>query len=255
MRWLTNIWKREIDYRSVVSHPIIDIHTHILPGLDDGVRSREAAVKMAQQAEEFGVTHIVATPHYNNMYKPGHQEVRERMEELVSAVKAAGCSVTLMTGREVSFTDCHIADLKADEALHYPGGKKYILLEIADGITRTTLIEGVFSLMTTGILPVIAHPERSSLLIKNPELAEELRERGVLLQLDSASLLKAHGRHSMAFAKKLVDRKQVDVISSDAHRSEHYTHFTQACQYIFNLHGEEYFKAITCDAPGKILNL
>jgi protein-tyrosine phosphatase len=255
VRWLRHIWKRDIDYREIVSHPVIDIHTHILPGLDDGVRTCADAVAMAQHAAAAGVTHIVATPHYNSMFKPGHEAVRKRLQELTAALQTAGSNITLMAGREVSFTDCHIEDLKADTALHFPGGKKYVLIEIAEGLTRATLIEGVFALMTAGILPVIAHPERSSLVIKNPALAEELRERGALLQLDAASLLRAHGRRSMTLAKKLIDRQQVDIISSDAHRTEHYQYFMQACRYIFARHGEEYFNDVTCKTPAKIINI
>jgi protein-tyrosine phosphatase len=255
VRWLTNIWKREKDYTTVVSHPIIDIHTHILPGLDDGVRTLDASIEMAQKAEALGVTHIVATPHYNNMFKPDLQAVKQKMEETRAGLKTANCSVTLLAGREISFTDCHIEDLKNEPALHYQGNKKYILIEIVEGLSRTALIEGLFELMTVGIMPVIAHPERSSLIIKNPKLAEELRDRGALLQLDTASLLKSHGRRSMTLAKKLIDTQQIDVISSDAHRIEHYSLYRQACQYVFNQHGEEYFKTVTCDTPAKIVNL
>jgi protein-tyrosine phosphatase len=243
------------DYRSVVTHPIIDMHTHILPGLDDGPASRAAAVEMAREAARHGVTHIVATPHYNNMFLPGPGDIRDRLADLRTALDESGCGIRLMAGREVSFTDRHIEALKTDTGLHYEGGRKYVLLELPDGLTPTAIIEGLFDLMTTGIQPVIAHPERSSLLIKKPAFAGELRERGALLQLDALSLVNMHGRYCRKLAQRLIGRRLIDVISSDAHCREHYRHFAQACQYVFNQHGEEYFREITCDTPLKIMNL
>jgi protein-tyrosine phosphatase len=255
VQWLQHIRKRTPDYQSVVTHPIIDIHTHILPGLDDGPGSCAAAIGMAREAAAQGVTHIVATPHYNNMFLPGHGDIRDRLAELRKALDESDCGITLMAGREVSFTDLHIEALKSDTGLHYEGGKKYILLELPEGLTPTAIIEGLFDLMTAGIQPVIAHPERSSLLIKKPAFAEELRDRGALLQLDALSLVSLHGRYCRNLARRLIGHKLIDVISSDAHSREHYRYFANACQYVFNQHGEDYFREITCDTPAKIMNL
>lgn len=255
MQWLQNIRERTPDYRSVVTHPIIDIHAHILPGLDDGPGSCTAAVEMVREAAAHGVTHIVATPHYNNAYLPGNRDIRNRLADLRAALDESGCGITLMAGREVSFTDRHIEALKTDSGLHFEGGKKYILLELPEGLTSTAIIEGLFDLMTIGIQPVIAHPERSSLLLKKPAFAGELRDRGALLQLDALSLMSMHGRYCRRLAKRLIGRKLIDVISSDAHRPEHYRHFAKACQYVFKRHGEDYFREITYDTPAKIMNL
>ena len=255
MKHLWNILTRtSFDIRSV-SHPLIDIHTHILPGLDDGVRSLESAVSLVRRAAAAGITHIAATPHYNAVFTPEPAIIQSRTAELRAALEAAECQVTIFSGREVSFTDRHIEECKSNTSLQYEGGKQYLLIELAENLTRGTVLEGLFYLMSAGIQPVIAHPERSALLARDPSFACELRQRGALLQLDAASLFKAHGSQAAKLSAKLLKQRLIDILSSDAHRVEHYVWYEKACGYIYKHFGAACLRSLCCDTPAQILNI
>jgi len=212
-------------------HPWVDLHAHVLPCIDDGPKTWEEALQMVDEAEEIGVTHIVATPHYNNMYTEKDEVIFELCREMNERISEAGKEITILPGREVSFTDTHIDELLRSGGLRSPSGSTSLLIELPEGINKETVIKGLFSIMLEGLRVIIAHPERNMLLQTDTSIATELRERGTYMQLDARSLLGTHGPVARKAAERMLYNRDVDIISSDAHRAGDYFEYAEACRY------------------------
>jgi protein-tyrosine phosphatase len=193
---------------------MIDIHSHILPGLDDGAPSLTAAVEMVRIAWAAGTTDLVATPHANFEYAYDPALVRERLAQLQAA---AGPQVTLHGG-----CDFHLAPANIEDALANPGkytvnGRRYLLVEFPEVlIARTTTLDFT-RLVEAGVTPIITHPERNFLLHKRVADLERWVGLGCLVQVTAQSLLGRFGREARDFARMLAGRGLVHFVASDAH--------------------------------------
>lgn len=196
---------------------MIDIHTHILHGLDDGAKTVEESVLMAMQAVAQGITHVVATPHHmNRRFETDGQDVRDRVAQLNVILQQKKISLQVGAGQEIRMYPELLHDLDRQEILTL-ADSAYILLEFP----ALRCPDGIFDLMhelqVRGYVPVIAHPERNAELLDNLALVRELVEHGALLQITTHSLLGLFGRKMQAFAMKLCKDRLVHFISTDAH--------------------------------------
>jgi protein-tyrosine phosphatase len=192
---------------------MLDIHCHILPGVDDGATDWAAALEMCRIAEQDGITHIVATPHANAQYsydRAKHQVVLEELRSKFANLRfSLGCEFHLSYENvEAALKDPH----------HYTiGGSRFLLVEMSDYRTPTQLKELLFRLHCRGLATIIAHPERSPILAQYRELAAELVGMGCLLQITGDSLWGAWGRTARKQSEAYLEAGLVSVISSDAH--------------------------------------
>ncbi len=196
---------------------MIDIHHHLLFGLDDGSPDLDTSTKMVEVAARDGITHIVCTPHANNRF----QYDRARNEALLEQVRVAtGNKVKLGLG-----CDFHLSWDNIQDALDNPGrytinGRKYLLVEFADTIIPETINDSFFELTILKQRPIITHPERNPVLQRHPErLAEWVRD-GALVQVTASSLTGRFGRTAKAVAEKFLDRNWVHFLATDAHNLE-----------------------------------
>jgi protein-tyrosine phosphatase len=193
----------------------VDLHCHILPGLDDGARDLEDAVAMARQAHVDGIDAVCATPHIRHDHDVAIHELPDRRAELAVALEAAGCPTQILTGGEVAVTALDGLDDRELADVSLGGSGHWILLEPAPGPLDDRLERAVDGLCLRGFRALVAHPERHLA----PDSADRLRrlvDRGALVQVTAASLLDDGTQSAML---TLARAGLVHVLGSDAHSS------------------------------------
>jgi protein-tyrosine phosphatase len=196
---------------------VIDLHSHILPGIDDGPATLEESLEIARRAAEDGVRVIAATPHVRDDY-PTRPETMERLvAEVRAAIQAEGIPIDVRPGAEVAID--WLGRLSADDLGRFGlgGSPHYVLVEFPYAGWPLSLHEWVFRLVTSGITPVIAHPERNADVQADPEELRPLVDAGALVQVTAASMDGRIGRSSRAAAAALVERGLAHLLASDAH--------------------------------------
>jgi len=198
---------------------VIDLHTHILPGVDDGADSLEEAVGLARTAWESGVSQLVATPHVRNDYPTTYEQIDEGLDKLREALAAAEVEVVVHQGAELDVelaATMHITEL---ERLTFCGKSRYLLVEVPYSGTPQALEGLADKLRRNGIVPVLAHPERSGLFVDDPRRLVPFVQAGCLVQLTAGSLIGDAGRDVRTAAHQLLELQIVHIVASDSHGS------------------------------------
>lgn len=192
---------------------MIDLHSHILPELDDGSQSLQESLAMARMAVESGVTVMAATPHCADGRA---REVYESWKLLRQALKESGIPLRLFPGMEIFGTEDTLRLLREGN-LFTLNGSRYPLIEFSfhsDGDHETRILH---SLCKAGLRPVVAHPERYSYVQYNPELINRWYRMGCLMQINRGSLLGRFGPRPQEMAAQLIERHFAAIVASDAH--------------------------------------
>jgi protein-tyrosine phosphatase len=196
---------------------MIDLHTHILPGVDDGAKTIEQSLFMVKQAEKAGITAICATPHILHQVTPQLEEKINRSFDLLKTKMAqAGCKVSLALGSEIYVRE-DISSLKNFRFFTLNNTGKYLLVELPWGQFPPHVDQIVFELQMERRIPIIAHPERSMITKKRLVNVENLVQKGALMQINAGSLLGLFGRKVKSITEELLRRDLVHFIASDAH--------------------------------------
>ena len=207
---------------------MMDLHCHILPGLDDGAADPGISLEMAAMAANSGVTHIIATPHCNtrNVQQNFHSPALIRAyTDLQDAVDEAGIPVKILSGAEV-LARGHFEDHLAAGDFMTLNGSRYLLLEFYFDEDPAYMEQCLRAVEAEGLVPVVAHPERYYCVQRAPMLAQQWADDGRVLQLNKGSLLGDLGEAAYVTAALLLRRRAVSVIASDAHHFLHRTpHF------------------------------
>ena len=192
---------------------MIDLHSHILPELDDGARNLQDAIAMARMAVQSGVTAMVATPH---CAEDRRREVYDAWMFFRDALEESGIPLQLFLGMEI-FGTPSTAHMLREESLFTLNGSRYPLIEFSfhsDGRQETHILQDVIS---AGFVPIIAHPERYLYVQETPSLLNQWHNMGCLMQINRGSLFGRFGRHAQRLSAELVERGFATVIASDAH--------------------------------------
>ena len=148
---------------------LIDLHSHILPGVDDGAQTIEDSIEMAKKAVSQGITHLMCTPHHNNgKYSNPAQQVITRVNQLQAVLDQEDIPLTLLEGQEVRITGALLEDINNQEILFTDLDNTYILIEFPSGDVPEYSEQLFFELMSHGHVPVIVHPERNAVFRKEP---------------------------------------------------------------------------------------
>jgi protein-tyrosine phosphatase len=193
---------------------MVDIHCHILPGLDDGADSLETSIQMAEMAIAEGVTHVVCTPHANSQYKFDPELIRQRRDELQSAV---GDRLTLATGCDFHLSYENLQDLRKNPKKYTINQKNYLLVEFADFAIPPSMDDTLHQLQLAGLSPIITHPERNALLRSQPERMYRWLHQGCHVQLTAQSILGRFGSGAQRRAEQWLDEDRIHFVASDAH--------------------------------------
>ena len=199
---------------------MVDIHSHILWGLDDGAESLEQSVAMLRMAAESGTTDIVATPHSNGQFKFDPDLVTERIAELH---QAAGPLPRIHRGCDFHLSLENIQDALVNPPKYAINGLNYLLVEFSDMLIPRTTPEIFGRLQSVGLTPIITHPERNALLHTRLDQMQLWIENGALVQVTAGSLLGAFGRAAKSVAAELMNRNMVHFVASDAHDTRYRT--------------------------------
>ncbi|HQR39292.1 MAG TPA: phosphotransferase [Blastocatellia bacterium] len=195
---------------------MVDLHAHIIPGLDDGAKTLEDSVDMCRQAAADGTEIMVATPHrFDGVHaNPPVEELRSRLDEVQQAV---GDSIRLVLGCELHFTHQIVEQLcESREAIPINGGP-YVLVEFPPFAIPAGCENAIYGMMSAGFKPVIAHPERNHEVQERPDRYYNLAELGLLGQIDAGSLLGKFGRPAEQTARLLLECNLGHAVSSDTH--------------------------------------
>lgn len=196
---------------------MIDTHSHILPGLDDGSPDVRTSLRMAAEAVSAGVSAIVCTPHLTELDAPFADRARTVIEELKSALAAASIDVELLLGFEVDLNVAATAGSEELWPLAIEGSNGAILIETPHWGWPVFARETVFRLRTAGFLPILAHPERNDRIQRSPALLTECLEAGAVVQATAASLDGGFGRSSRQAFHRHLFRGEITLLASDAH--------------------------------------
>lgn len=197
---------------------MIDIHCHILDGVDDGPQSLDESVELCTNLKEEGVSGIIATPHYmtGGGYMPSADIVELKVKTLNDALKARNIDLNIYPGMEI-FADHEIAERAKNKEVLTLNNTKYILIEFPMDIVFRHATNIVFSLLVEGYIPIIAHPERYTSEYRKNGVLEEIVYNGALLQINSGSILGYHGKKVQKEALTLINGEMAHIVASDSH--------------------------------------
>ena len=220
---------------------MIDIHSHILPGLDDGSQDMDKSIAMAELAADCGVTDMIATPHCNqkqvfeNYASP---ELEKCFDDFKRELKAAGIELNIYCGCEVFATE-DIIQLYRDKKIMTLNDSRYMLVEFDFYSDLAFMEDTLYDLLDEGLVPVLAHPERYVAIQNEPQAAMIWHDEGVGIQINHGSLLHRFGRDACRTAEELLRTGHVSCIASDAHGAEHRTpDMTPAEEWLCRYFGE-----------------
>jgi len=196
---------------------LVDIHSHVIYGVDDGARTLEDSLALVRMAAESGTTDLVATPHANPTY-PYHRELlKDRLEQIR---KGAGGSIRLYLGCDFYLSYDNIQDAIANPSKYTINEQNYLLVEFSDMLVFRNTGEIFERLQDAGMTPIITHPERNALIRQRLDDLQSWVENGAYVQITAQSLLGTFGRQAREFCGTLLDRNLVHFIASDAHDVE-----------------------------------
>jgi len=199
----------------------IDIHSHVIPGIDDGVETIAESVSMIQKMQDLGYTRIVTTPHVMwDCYKNTPEIILSGLDEVRLAVKNAGLTIQVDAAAEY-FIDEHFVDLLAtgQKLLTLPGNRLLVELPYSTQLMNTS--ETLFSIIENGYQPVLAHPERYTYFHSNPSIYKKLCDQGCELQVNVLSLSNYYGENVYKMAEWLLKNELITYLGTDAHRMQH----------------------------------
>jgi len=235
---------------------MIDLHCHILPGVDDGPKNLNESLEMARIFKDAGYYQVVTTPHQvpGTTWMPSIEEIRKQLVELNHAIKIEGIELDVLPGMEISF-DPLIPDLLEKGQLLTLGKTSWVLIETPFQQFPLGWEQVVFAILTKGYFILLAHPERCAQLAASPRLVERLIESGVYLQVNWDSFLGYHGRAALRMARYLADNGHIHCLATDSHNPQerHAAHVRLAAAKIEKLIGSENLQRIAMENPLRIL--
>lgn len=196
---------------------MIDIHCHILPGIDDGAATIEDSVAIANAAVKEGITTIVATPHHkNNQFSNPKSSILTNVNNLNTVLKQENIPLTILPGQEVRIYGEVLEDYYKEEILTL-NHTKYLFIEFPSSSVPRYAERLLYELQTEGIIPIIVHPERNKELQEKPDLLYQFVKNGALTQVTASSVAGYFGKNVKKFSERLIECNLTHFLASDAH--------------------------------------
>lgn len=233
---------------------MIDIHSHILPNIDDGSKSIEQSINMAKEAEAAGFKAICCTPHYlEEKYIKNKFNNTKVLENLQEELKRNNINIELYIGNEIYITD-EIEDLIKMGQISTLNNRKYILVELPMNYPIASLETIIFKIQNLNLIPIIAHPERYAYVQKDPNFLIGLIEKGVLFQGNYASLIGYYGKDVENTIKILLKNNMIHMLGSDTHRDNSiYSNFDKIKKILSKCIDDELIDELTNINPKKVI--
>ena len=206
---------------------LVDIHSHLLPQIDDGSSSMEETLELLACFQNLGFKKVITTPHIQDLYPNTKKSIVSKLKEVKEILETTDLEIRIEAAAEYYF-DESLPGLISDKENLLTFGDDYVLFETPFLNEPFNLKELIFEMFSSGLKPVLAHPERYSYLQSNFKLAQDLWERGLLFQLNVASLSGLYSPLVSRFAKKLIGNKMVSFLGSDCHNLIHFEHYKKS---------------------------
>ncbi len=234
--------------------PTIDIHCHIMPGVDDGSPDMGTSLEMLRIAEKNGITHMILTPHHKPMHhnvSPEHNVFYRK--ELQAAAKEAGIKVKLFSGNEVYYSDETMNELERGKICSM-AGSDYVLVEFHPVCPYKDIANALGRVQAAGFTPIVAHVERYSDIVDKPSRLKDLRNMGCLIQVNASSIMGKYGFGIGLFTKKLLKEGDVHFIASDAHDTKRRAPELMDCRkFVERKYGDDYARELFFINPAKVI--
>ncbi len=234
---------------------MIDIHSHILPGLDDGAPDLDEALLMAQMAVEDGIEAIIATPHViSGVFDQTRQGIFVAVASMRAALHAAGIPLAILPGAE-----CHLEPdlpqrLADGQLMTLNDTGRYLLVELPASMVPDYTGKVLYEIQLQGVTPIIAHPERNAEVIRRPDVLLEFSKRGILSQVTTASVAGHFGKKVQRTALALCMAGTSQFVASDAHSSRSRTPvLSPASAQLESAVGKEAAQAMLSDNPARVI--
>lgn len=196
---------------------MVDLHCHILPGLDDGAANERESLRMMRSAVKEGITIISATPHKNRAYTAERKTILAAVKRLNELINEHGLDLKIVPGQEIRLYGEIVEDYRSQKLITLGGDTRYILIEFPSDHVPEYTDHLFYNIRGQRLRPIIAHPERNTYFLKHPEKLIELVEQGAFIQITAASVVGSFGKKVQKLAYELMEASVVHIIASDAH--------------------------------------
>lgn len=234
------------DKKTVYAEGVTDIHCHILPGVDDGAKNMDQSKEMLDIAYEEGIRIMIATPHHmpEDEDNASPEVIQEKVAQLQAYADEQGYDMTILPGNEVYFYS-EAPELLEEGKINTMAGTDYVLVEFSPMDEGRYIRNSLAELQNMGYEPIIAHVERYDSLCKELDRIIELRDMGILIQVNVASIMGDFGKPMKAVAEKLLKKQMVDFIGTDAHSSGRRAPRVKECaEYLYKKYPAAYVDKI-----------
>lgn len=233
---------------------MIDMHSHILPQIDDGPVNIDESIKMLKEAYKAGFTDIVSTSHYiENEYCTTKGERKKLIQILEERLKLENIKINIYNGAE-AYINTNLSDLISEGTLPTINGTKYLLVELPMNNKIICLNEIINELKNNDIIPIIAHPERYSYVQRDSNILDELIKQGVIFQANYGSIIGKYGNEAKKTVKKLLKNNVIQLLGTDTHRSgSMYTQMEKSIKKITKLVGKDKFEILSDINPLNVI--
>ena len=229
---------------------MLDIHHHLLAGLDDGATSLDISLEMARIAVAEGITHVVCTPHANGQYVYDRRLVEHKIAELQWRLDEEEIPLKLGRGCDFHMSYDNIQEAKVDPEKYSVNGLGYLLVELPDYGVSHNLTETFYQLQLAGLTPILTHPERNATLQTDEARMMEWLRGGVLVQVTAGSVTGKMGKAAQKMALRLLEKRWVHFLATDAHNTtSRPPQMREAFELVAEKYGQDYAHALCVTNP------
>jgi protein-tyrosine phosphatase len=232
---------------------MIDLHCHLLPGIDDGPPDLATSLEMAKIAVEDGIRTIYCTPHiYPGLYENTGPDIQKRVADLRDVLRERGIPLDLNYGADAHLVPDMVASIRSGR-IPTLGGSRYLLLEPSHNVRPPRFVESVFEIVAAGYTPVITHPERLTWIVDHYDDFVALAKSGAWLQVTAGALIGRFGSGPQRYAERFIDEGWTAVLASDAHTtSRRAPQMAEARDVAAKLVGTEEALRMVCERPAAV---
>lgn len=225
---------------------IVDVHCHIMPGIDDGSRDITETLEMLKIAQSEGITHMIATPHFKSGHRNASpQKVKELIQSVGKEAAAQGTDIKLYQGNEILFHDEMCEELD-NGRISRINGTDYVLVEFMPSDPYQYIRNSIDEIIGEGYYPIIAHIERYACMVADIDNIREIKHMGAQIQVNASSITGSMGKDIKKFVHRLLKEELVDYVGTDAHRCEHsrIPKMKECTQLLYKKYDEAYVDSI-----------